>query len=128
MGLSNRTVLRSQLIAWLSLTVVGVVCVFIYAPSWVASIIGAPAFLWLSILAYGTIRKCRGALPFNEGEQRAAARSCGGSGHHITTADGRIVEYIVYGSDRDDAQVMVDWIQAACKMRDELGYQTLGAI
>ena len=51
-------------------------------------------------------------------------------GEMLTRPGGVSVSHVanVYQLDDDDAQVMVDWIQAACKMRDELGYQTLGAI
>ena len=31
----------------------------------------------------------------------------GGEGRHVTTADGRIVEYLVYGSTRPDAPLIV---------------------
>ena len=29
----------------------------------------------------------------------------------------------VYQIDEDDAKIMLDWVQVACQMRDEVGYQ-----
>eukprot|EP00927_Polykrikos_kofoidii_P059337 TRINITY_DN54510_c0_g1_i1.p1 TRINITY_DN54510_c0_g1~~TRINITY_DN54510_c0_g1_i1.p1 ORF type:complete len:422 (+),score=54.20 TRINITY_DN54510_c0_g1_i1:115-1266(+) len=95
------------LVVWLCLTTGGIVADFVYASSWLVAIVVAPVVLFVSIMAYGTWRRCRGQLPFNEAEQREDAASVGGIGRHVTTSDGRIVEYIVYGSEKDDAQVMV---------------------
>jgi len=65
------------------------------------------------VLLYGHLIKCLGQLPFDEEEMKASGAACGGVGKYITTSDGRIVEYIVYGSDAPDAMVIVQMHGAA---------------
>ena len=76
-------------------------------PAIVTTIIGVPLSMWLSILFYGLRRKSQPLLPFVAAEQERDAVRWGGEGRHITTTDGRIVEYLVYGSKRPDAKVIV---------------------
>jgi pimeloyl-ACP methyl ester carboxylesterase len=76
-------------------------------PAIVAVIIGVPLLTWLAVLLYGLRRKAQPLLAFAAAEQERDAARWGGEGRHITTADGRIVEYLVYGSKRPDAKVIV---------------------
>jgi len=107
MEIASRTVLQAQLVSWLALTTAGLVGTFACASSWAKALLGALVTLCASVLAYGTWRKRQGQLPFDEAEQASEAARRGGIGRHVTTADGRVVEYIVYGSQRGDARVMV---------------------
>jgi pimeloyl-ACP methyl ester carboxylesterase len=72
-----------------------------------AVVVGAPFALWLGIVLYGLVRRAQPLRPFDEAEQKQSAARWGGEGRHITTPDGRIVEYLVYGSQRPDAKVIV---------------------
>jgi pimeloyl-ACP methyl ester carboxylesterase len=76
-------------------------------PAIVTAIIGVPLLMWLAILLYGLRRRSQPLLPFVAAEQERDAVHWGGEGRHITTTDGRIVEYLVYGSKRPDAKVIV---------------------
>ena len=57
----------------------------------------------LAVLLYGLRRKAQPLRPFDAADQGRGAARLGGEGRHITTADGRIVEYLVYGSKRPDS-------------------------
>ena len=57
------------------------------------------------VLLYGTYRKSSPALPFDPKEQQQSLGS-EVAGRHVITADGRIVEYVVYGSKAADAKVI----------------------
>lgn len=76
-------------------------------PAIVTVVIGVPVFAWVAVLFYGLWRKAQPLRPFVAAEQERDAIRWGGEGRHITTADGRVVEYLVYGSRRPDAQVIV---------------------
>ncbi len=76
-------------------------------PAIAAVVTGVPLVTWLAVLLYGLWRKAQPLLPFDAAEQERSAARVGGEGRHITTADGRIVEYLVYGSKRPDAKVIV---------------------
>jgi len=76
-------------------------------PAIVAVVIGVPSFAWLAVLLYGLWRKAQPLRSFDAAEQKRDAASLGGEGRHIMTPDGRIVEYLVYGSKRPDAKVIV---------------------
>ena len=76
-------------------------------PAIVAVLVGVPLFTWVAVLLYGLRRKAQPLRPFDAGEQEEGAARLNGEGHHVTTADGRIVEYLVYGSKRSDAKVIV---------------------
>ena len=83
---------------------------FLYLPlttAIVGALIGAPLLTWLAVLLYGLQRKAQPLRPFDAAEQERNAARLGGEGRHITTADGRILEYLVYGSKRSDARVIV---------------------
>jgi len=73
----------------------------------IAVVIGTPALLWSAVTTYGLIRRAQPLRPFDPEEQAASASRVGGKGRYITTADGRIVEYLVYGSEIPDAKVIV---------------------
>ena len=82
---------------------------FLYLPlttAIVGALIGAPLLTWLAVLLYGLQRKAQPLRPFDAAEQERNAARLGGEGRHITTADGRILEYLVYGSKRSDARVI----------------------
>jgi len=90
--------------------VAGTTACFLYLsliPAIAAVVIGVPLGTWLAILVYGLWRRAQPLRPFDAAEQERSAARVGGEGHHITTADGRIVEYLVYGSKRPDAKVIV---------------------
>lgn len=59
------------------------------------------------MLLYGLRRKAQPLRPFDAAEQERDAARLGGEGRHIKTANGRIVEYLLYGSKRPDAKVIV---------------------
>ena len=73
----------------------------------VAVVIGIPLLTWLVVLVYGLRKRAQGLRPFDAAKQERDAERLGGEGRHIRTADGRIVEYLVYGSKRPDAKVIV---------------------
>ena len=90
--------------------VAGIVACFTFLsliPAIIAAIIGTPSLLWCGITAYGLIRRAQPLRPFDAEEQAESAARVGGKGRYITTADGRIVEYLVYGSEQPDAKVIV---------------------
>ena len=76
-------------------------------PAIVAVVIGVPLVTWLAVLLYGLWRRGQPLRPFDAAEHERDAARVGGEGRHVTTADGRIVEYLVYGSPRPDAHVIV---------------------
>lgn len=76
-------------------------------PAIFAVIIGAPLALALAITLYGLSSKTRGLDRFDAQAHARAAALIEGEGRHITTADGRIVEYLVYGSNEPTANVIV---------------------
>ena len=76
-------------------------------PAIVAVVLSVPLLTWLAVLLYGLQRKARPLRAFDAAELERDAVRWGGEGRHITTADGRIVEYLVYGSKRSDAKVIV---------------------
>ncbi len=76
-------------------------------PAIVAVVIGVPLATWIAVLLYGLQKKAQGLRPFDAAEQERDAARLGCEGRHITAADGRIVEYLVYGSKRPDAKVIV---------------------
>ena len=73
-------------------------------PAIISSLAGSTTSVCTFVLLYGTYRKNSPALPFNPEEQQ---RSLGSevAGRHVITADGRVVEYVVYGSKAADAKV-----------------------
>jgi pimeloyl-ACP methyl ester carboxylesterase len=73
----------------------------------IATVIGVPLTLGLGVLFYGLVRRAQPLRPFDAEEQKQSAADIGGEGRYITTSDGRIIEYLVYGSQRDDAKVIV---------------------
>ncbi|NCF64985.1 MAG: hypothetical protein GWP61_03365 [Chloroflexi bacterium] len=73
----------------------------------VAVVIGIPLLTWLAVLVYGLRKRAQPLRPFDAAKQERDAERLGGEGRHIRTADGRIVEYLVYGSKRPDAKVIV---------------------
>lgn len=73
----------------------------------VAVVIGIPLLTWLAVLVYGLRKRAQPLRPFDAAKQERDAERMGGEGRHIRTADGRIVEYLVYGSKRPDAKVIV---------------------
>lgn len=73
----------------------------------VAVVIGIPLLTWLAVLVYGLRKRAQGLRPFDAAKQERDAERMGAEGRHIRTADGRIVEYLVYGSKRPDAKVIV---------------------
>lgn len=80
--------------------VAGIVACFTFLsliPAIIAAIIGTPSLLWCGITAYGLIRRAQPLRPFDAEEQAESAARAGGKGRYITTADGRIVEYLVPG-------------------------------
>ena len=88
----------------------GAVACFRFLPFVIAiitAIVGAPFMIWFAVLLYGLQRRAQPLRPFNASEHEQDAARLGGEGRHITTDDGRIVEYLVYGSKRPDAQVIV---------------------
>lgn len=88
----------------------GAVACFLFLPlipAIVAVVIGVPLVTGLAVLLYGLQRRAQPLRPFDAAEQERDAARLGGEGRHITTADGRVVEYLVYGSHRPDAQVIV---------------------
>lgn len=103
----SRTAFKREIVTWLGLTTISLVALVKRTDGLLKALLGGPALLCASVLVYGTYRKERGQLPFSENEQRASAERLGGFGRHVTTKDGRVVEYLVYGSNREDATVMV---------------------
>ena len=110
-------------------TVAGAVACFALLPLWpavVAVVVGVPLVPWLAVTLYGLRRRAQGLRPFDAAEQQRDAARLGGEGRHVTTADGRIVEYLVYGSRRPDAQTIVQIHGAAttgglmCRMNASL--------
>ena len=61
-------------------------------PAIAAVLVGVPLFTWLAVLVYGLRRKAQPLRPFDASEQEEGAARLNGEGHHVTTADGRIVE------------------------------------
>lgn len=76
-------------------------------PAIIVVIIGVPMFTWLAILFYGLWRRAQPLHAFVAAVHEQDAGRWGGEGRHIMTADGRIVEYLVYGSKRPDAKAIV---------------------
>lgn len=70
-------------------------------------IIGIPLMVWSAVVLYGLCRRAQPLRPFDTAEHEKDAIAWGGKGRHITNSDGRIVEYLVYGSDRPDAKVII---------------------
>jgi pimeloyl-ACP methyl ester carboxylesterase len=92
------------------LVIAGVIACFVFLPilqAILATVIGVPFTLWLGVLFYGLVRRSQPLRPFDAAEQKQSGADFGGEGRYITTSDGRIVEYLVYGSQRDDAKVIV---------------------
>ena len=88
----------------------GTVACFLFLPlipAIAVVVIGIPLVTWLAVLFYGLQRRAQPLRPFDAAEQERDATRLGGEGRHITTADRRIVEYLVYGSKRHDARVIV---------------------
>lgn len=103
-----------MVLIYLALTVIGaaawVVMSFQLFPlliAIVASIFGAVLWVAAAVLAYGLFRKSQPLRPFDAAELQRSATRWGGEGRHIVTGDGRIVEYLVYGSKRPDAKTIV---------------------
>lgn len=110
-------------------TVAGAVACFALLPLWpaiVAVVVGVPLVPWLAVTLYGLRRRAQGLRPFDAAEQQRDAARLGGEGRHVTTADDRIVEYLVYGSRRPDAKTIVQIHGAAttggwmCRMNASL--------
>lgn len=90
--------------------VVGAVWSFLTLPllaAFAVVLIAIPLAAWLAVLIYGLRKKAQGLRPFDAVEQALDAERLGGAGRYVTTADGRIVEYLVYGSPDPDAKVIV---------------------
>ena len=91
-------------------TLAGVIACFVFLPQLpaiAAVVVGVPLLPWLAATLYGLARRAQPMRPFDAAEQEREAARLGGEGRHVRTADGRIVEYLVYGSDRPDARVIV---------------------
>ena len=90
--------------------VAGVVAGFMLLPllpAIVVVVIGIPLMTWFVVVLYGLWRRAQPLRPFDAEEHEQDAVLWGGNGRHVKTPDGRIVEYLVYGSDRPDAKVIV---------------------
>jgi pimeloyl-ACP methyl ester carboxylesterase len=101
-------------LAFLTLTLlailVGAVACFVCLPLLAAigaTVIGVPLLVWLTLLLFGLWKKAQPPRPFDAAEQERDASSLGGEGRHVRLPDGRTLEYLVYGSKRPDAKVIV---------------------
>lgn len=91
-------------------TVAGAIACFAFLPllpAIAAVVVGVPLVPWLAVTLYGLVRRAQPLRPFDAAEQQRDAAALGGEGRHVRTDDGRIVEYLVYGSRRPDAKVIV---------------------
>ena len=101
------TVFTLLLLVWI---VGGIAASFLYLPllpAIGAAVVGVPFGAWLAVTLYGLWRRAQGQIPFDAAAQERDAARLGGEGHHVKMDDGRIVEYLVYGSKRPDAKVVV---------------------
>lgn len=91
-------------------TVAGAVACFVFLPllpAIAAVIVGVPLVPWVALTLYGLVRRAQPVRPFDAAEQQRDAARLGGEGRHVRTADGRVVEYLVYGSRQPGARVVV---------------------
>lgn len=70
-------------------------------------LVGVPAILSVGVVLYGLVRKSQPYRAFDPAEQASNAQALGAEGRYITMPDGRVVEYLVYGSKDPDAKVIV---------------------
>jgi pimeloyl-ACP methyl ester carboxylesterase len=101
------TVFTLLLVVWI---VGGIAASFLYLPllpAIGAAVVGVPFGAWLAVTLYGLWRRAQGQIPFDAAAQERDAARLGGEGRHVTMDDGRIVEYLVYGSKRPHAKVVV---------------------
>lgn len=70
-------------------------------------LIGVPAIVWLAVLLYGLVRRLQPYRAFDPDEQQSDAQTLGAEGRYVTMPDGRVVEYLVYGSKDPAAKVIV---------------------
>jgi hypothetical protein len=76
-------------------------------PALIVSLVGFPVLEGTATTLYGLWRKRQPLRAFDPAEQRESAAILGGEGRHVITPDGRVVEYIVYGSCQPDARAIV---------------------
>ena len=70
-------------------------------------IVGIPVIAWAAVVGYGLVRRAQPYTPFDSEAQKNDAAQLGAEGRSIKMPDGRIVEYLVYGSQDPQARVIV---------------------
>ena len=98
--------LTVSLLAVLAVAVVG----FFYLPLLPAiafTVIGIPFLFWLVFILFGLWKKSQSLRPFDADKLARDAKRIGGEGRYVKLPDGRILEYLVYGSKDADAKVIV---------------------
>jgi pimeloyl-ACP methyl ester carboxylesterase len=82
---------------------------FIFSLMWAIAfvLIGIPLLAWLSVVLYGVVRRAQPLRPFDAVEHARNAESLSAEGRYVTMPDGRIVEYLIYGSKKNNAKVIV---------------------
>ena len=66
-----------------------------------------PTVAWLSVILYGLIRRAQPLRPFDQADHARDAETINAEGRYVTMPDGRVVEYLVYGSKDPAAKVIV---------------------